>query len=82
MELEDLQNENLSLRDEIEKLKKQNDEILSQNNDYKNRISKLQEHNQELFIRCTSPVKEPHKEQDSIKLKTIEEIAKEMRERK
>ena len=81
MEIEELQNENLKLREEKDQLQSDYNSITSENEELKKRIQKLQEHNQELFIRCTSPSKKDDDE-GKTKLKTIEEIAKEMRGKK
>lgn len=78
MEIEELQKQILSLNDTITSISSEKDELAKSLNEANERIKKLQQTNQELFIRCTSPnVEEPKPKM----YKSIEEISKEMREK-
>lgn len=78
MEIEELQQQILSLNDTIATLTSEKDGLTTSLNNANERIKKLQQTNQELFIRCTSPAgEEPPKKT----YKTIEEISKEMRKK-
>lgn len=78
MEIEELQKQILSKSDEIATLTSEKDELTKSLNEAYERIKKLQQTNQELFIRCTSPAGEDPKPKT---YKTIEEISKEMRKK-
>lgn len=78
MEIEELQQQILSKSDEIATLTSAKDELTKSLNEANERIKKLQQTNQELFIRCTSPAGEDPKPKT---YKTIEEISKEMRKK-
>lgn len=79
MEIEELQKQILSKNDEIATLTSEKDNLTKSLNDANERIKKLQQTNQELFVRCTSPAgAEPEKKT----YKSIEEISKEMRNKK
>ena len=77
MEIEELQQQILSLNDTIATLTSEKDGLTTSLNEANERIKKLQQTNQELFIRCTSPAGEPPKKT----YKSIEEISKEMRKK-
>lgn len=76
MEIEELQKQILSKSDEIATLTSEKDKLTKSLNEANERIKKLQQTNQELFIRCTSPAGEDPKPKT---YKSIEEISKEMR---
>ena len=78
MEIEELQQQILSKSDEIATLTLEKDELTKSLNEANERIKKLQQTNQELFIRCTSPAGEETKPKT---YKSIEEISKEMRKK-
>lgn len=78
MEIEELQKQILSKSDEIATLTAEKDALTKSLNDANERIKKLQQTNQELFIRCTSPAGEDPKPKT---YKSIEEISKEMRKK-
>ena len=78
MEIEELQKQILSKSDEIATLTSEKDALTKSLNEANERIKKLQQTNQELFIRCTSPAGEDPKPKT---YKTIEEISKEMRKK-
>lgn len=78
MEIEELQQQILSKSGEIATLTSEKDELTKSLNEANERIKKLQQTNQELFIRCTSPAGEDPKPKT---YKTIEEISKEMRKK-
>lgn len=79
MEIEELQKQILSKSDEIATLTSEKDVLTKSLNDANERIKKLQQTNQELFIRCTSPA---GTETEKKTYKSIEEISKEMRNKK
>lgn len=78
MEIEELQKQILSKSDEIATLTSEKDKLTKSLNEANERIKKLQQTNQELFIRCTSPAGEDPKPKA---YKSIEEISKEMRKK-
>lgn len=78
MEIEELQKQILSKSDEIATLTSEKDKLTKSLNEANERIKKLQQTNQELFIRCTSPAGEDPKPKT---YKSIEEISKEMRKK-
>lgn len=78
MEIEELQKQILSKSDEIATLTAEKDALTKSLNDANERIKKLQQTNQELFIRCTSPAGEDPKPKT---YKSIEQISKEMRKK-
>lgn len=78
MEIEELQQQILSKSDEIATLTSEKDALTKSLNEANERIKKLQQTNQELFIRCTSPAGEDPKPKT---YKSIEEISKEMRKK-
>lgn len=78
MEIEELQKQILSKSDEIATLTSEKDALTKSLNEANERIKKLQQTNQELFIRCTSPAGEDPKPKT---YKSIEEISKEMRKK-
>lgn len=78
MEIEELQQQILSKSDEIATLTSEKDALTKSLNEANERFKKLQQTNQELFIRCTSPAGEDPKPKT---YKSIEEISKEMRKK-
>lgn len=77
----ELQNQYLELQTKYNELEKNYNNITAENQKLTSEKLELQKHNQELFIRCTSPVSQIT-EKSEYKTKTIEEIAKEMRGKK
>ena len=72
----ELQNKYLMLEDEYNKLVEEHNNTIEENARLKKDKEDLQRHNQELFIRCTSP---NYGESSTPKYKSIDELAKEMR---
>ena len=77
----ELQNQFLELQNKYNELETNHNALKAENEQLKADKIALQTHNQELFIRCTSP-NGTQPQNPQINTKTIEEIAKEMRGKK
>ena len=75
----ELQNKYLELENKYNELVTEHTTITNENAQLKKDKEDLQRHNQELFIRCTSP---SYGEPSTPKYKSIDELSKEMRGKK
>ena len=74
MNIEELQEEVLQLKEQLKSLTQDNENYLNQMNDKDNRIKELEEYNQKLFLRATSSIKE-EKPKEEFKSKLLGEYA-------
>ena len=64
MNLEELQEELLQVKEQLKVLTQENENYINQVNDKDNRIKELEEYNQKLFLRATSSIKEEKPKED------------------
>lgn len=74
MNIEELQEEVLQLKEQLKSLTQDNENYLNQMNDKDNRIKELEEYNQKLFLRATSSIKE-EKPKEEFKSKLLGDYA-------
>lgn len=74
MNIEELQEEVLQLKEQLKVLTQDNENYVNQMNDKDNRIKELEEYNQKLFLRATSSIKE-EKPQEDFKSKLLGDYA-------
>lgn len=64
MNIEELQEELLQVKEQLKVLTQENENYINQVNDKDNRIKELEEYNQKLFLRATSSIKEEKPKED------------------
>ena len=64
MNVEELQEKVLQLKEQLKSLTQDNENYINQMNDKDNRIKELEEYNQKLFLRATSSIKEEKPKED------------------
>ena len=74
MNIEELQEEVLQLKEQLKVLTQDNENYVNQMNDKDNRIKELEKYNQKLFLRATSSIKE-EKPQEDFKSKLLGDYA-------
>ena len=74
MNIEELQEELLQVKEQLKILTHENENYINQVNDKDNRIKELEEYNQKLFLRATSSIKE-EKPKENFKSKLLGDYA-------
>ena len=80
MTFEELQEAYLKLQEDYKTAQSNNETLSADNESMRARVTELQEHNQKLFLRITSPSNEK-KEEDEEKPKSTEDLSKELLEK-
>lgn len=80
MELEELQNKLLEAQDKIKELEQVNTTLTTENTQYKQKITDLQEHNHRLFLRLQVGPEPTTKTEEVIPPPTYEDIANRYKE--
>ena len=81
MNIEELQEEVLQLKEQLKSLTQDNENYLIQMNDKDNRIKELEEYNQKLFLRITHQKQEKIKSNEEFNSKLLGDYAKNLSDR-
>lgn len=73
MNIEELQEELLSLKENLSTLMEDNKVLKQQVEDKDNRVKELEQYNQKLFLRASATQKEPNQEKEEFKSKLLGE---------
>ena len=76
MTLEELQQENLQLRDQIQNLQTANANLTATSDQQTARIKELEDYNQKLFARAMQSYENPEKETEEEEIQSCEDFAK------